>query len=143
MVGGTLVCALVTPVALVGWVLLLRPDLGDLTEAVGPFPFWLLVLGGLLFAVVNALGEEWVFRGVFQPRLAELFGPTTAILVQAASFGLAHTWGVPRGPVGALLAATWAIMLGFLRHHTQGLLAVVLAHIVADATIALIVVSLT
>lgn len=138
-VPGTVVCALVTPVALVGWVRLLEPDLHDLTSSIPSAPAWVLVLGGVAFALVNALGEEWVWRGVIQTRAVELYGVAPGIAVQACSFGLAHAWGFPRGPVGVLLAGTWAVMLGILRHRSGGLLAPLLAHMVADGTIAAIV----
>ena len=139
LAGGTLLCALVTPLALVGWVALLQPDVRNVVEAVPDYPLAALLVGGVVFAVVNALLEEWIWRGVFQPRLTRLFGPTAAIALQAASFGIGHAWGFPRGAVGVLLVGVWAVMLGVLRHHSRGLLAVVAAHGVADATIAAIV----
>jgi membrane protease YdiL (CAAX protease family) len=139
MVGGALLCALVTPVALVGWVALLRPDVSNVVAAIPDYPLGALLAGGVAFAIVNALLEEWIWRGVFQPRLAHLFSPPVAVVGQALSFGIAHAWGFPRGVVGVLLVGIWGTMLGILRHQTRGLLAVVLAHIVADATIAAIV----
>ncbi len=138
-IGSALACALVTPVALVGWVVLMRPDVSNVVSAIPDASLAVLLVGGLAFAVVNALLEEWIWRGVFQPRLTRLFTPAMAILLQAVSFGVAHAWGFPRGLVGVLLVAVWGTMLGWLRHHTHGLLAVVLAHIVADATIAALV----
>ena len=68
--------------------------------------------------------EGW--RGILQDRLVPLFG-------------LQHAWGFPRGPVGVVLAGGWAVMLGLLRRHSGGLLSPILAHVVADATIAVLV----
>jgi uncharacterized protein len=99
----------------------------------------LLVLAAAAFVVVNALLEEVIWRGVLQDRLAPLFGPTAAIVLQAVSFGVAHAHGVPRGVVGVILAGTWAVMLGALRRHTRGLLAPFVAHVVADVTVAVLI----
>ena len=64
--------------------------------------------------------------------LTTLFSARTAVLAQAVSFAVAHAHGFPRGVAGVTLAAIWAVMLG-------ALLAPTLAHVVADATIAAIV----
>jgi hypothetical protein len=137
--GATFACAAVTPVGLVGWVALLRPDVGDITGAIPDASPAVLLLGALLFAGLNALGEEWVWRGVFQARLQRLFPPVAAVALQAASFGAAHAHGFPRGAVGVALAGGWAVLLGLLRRRAGGLLAPFLAHVVADATIAALV----
>ena len=60
-------------------------------------------------------------------------------LSQALSFGVQRLHGFPRRPMGVLLATAWALMLGFLRDRSQGLWAPFLAHVVADATIAILV----
>jgi hypothetical protein len=76
---------------------------------------------------------------VLQDRLEPIFGVAAAIALQAASFGIQHYRGVPRGVVGVLLAGSWAAMLGMLRHHARGMLAAIVAHVVADSVIAIIV----
>lgn len=129
----------VTPVALLGWLFALHPDLSDIRAMLPDLPLAAMIAGGVAFAFVNAILEELVWRGVLQDRLAVLFGSGGAIALQAASFGLHHLHGVPRGAVGVLLAGTWAAMLGLLRRRSGGLLAPILAHVVADATIAIIV----
>ncbi|MFI5397490.1 MAG: CPBP family intramembrane glutamic endopeptidase [Candidatus Binatia bacterium] len=131
-------CAAVTPGALVAWVLLLQPDLSDITRNLPAVNPALLVLGGIGFALLNALCEEWIWRGVIQSRLTALFSPRVAVVVQALSFGVVHAHGFPRGIVGVALAGTWAILLGALRARAGGLLAPTIAHVVADATIATI-----
>lgn len=142
LMGLTLFAGLVTPGALYAWVQIMKPDLSDLTSQVPALPLPLLILGGVGFAISNALFEEWIWRGVLQPRLTDLWGPVWAIALQALSFGIAHLWGFPRGLLGAALAGSWALLLGVVRHLSGGLLSVVLAHIVADAAIAAIVLSL-
>jgi uncharacterized protein len=142
--GWTVLVGGITPPALVGWLVLFRPDLRDVVRAYVPdFPVPVLVLGAVAFAFVNATLEELIWRGAIQDRLEPIFGASAAVALQAASFGLQHAWGVPRGVVGVLLVATWGTMLGLLRRHSRGLLAPVLAHAVADATIAVIVLCYT
>lgn len=138
----TVFCAAVTPVALGLWLRLAHPDVSDLVRAVPNLPLPLLAAGGAAFALINAALEEVIWRGVFQSRLAELFGSPWAIAIQAASFGITHAHGFPRGLVGVVLAGVWGGMLGLLRQRAGGLLAPVLAHIVADATIATILIAL-
>lgn len=136
----TAIVAGLTPVALSIWMVLFKPDLRDVLEQyVPPVPLSLLVIGGVIFAFVNAGLEELIWRGVMQDRLEAVFGPQHAIVLQALSFGFQHAWGVPRGVAGVLLAGVWALMLGMLRRHAGGLLAPFIAHVVADATIAVIV----
>jgi uncharacterized protein len=136
----TLVVGGITPLALCAWLWIAQPDLGDVLEGYVPdVPWSLLVAGAVAFVVVNAVLEEWIWRGVLQARLASVFGMGPAIALQAASFGLQHAHGVPRGVLGVAMVCVWGLMLGWLRHRSGGLLAPVLAHAVADATIAVIV----
>lgn len=138
--GWTALVGGVTPIALFGWLFLFEPDLHDVVRAYVPdLPLAILVLAAIAFAVVNATLEELIWRGVLQDRLEPVFGAAAAIALQAASFGIQHYRGVPRGAVGVLLAGSWAAMLGMLRHRTRGMLAPVLAHVVADSVIAIIV----
>jgi membrane protease YdiL (CAAX protease family) len=98
-----------------------------------------LLAGAVGFALVNALLEELIWRGVIQDGLNPLFGSAVSIALQGLSFGLQHAHGIPRGVVGVVLAGSWAVMLGMLRRHTRGLLAPFIAHVVADSVVASIV----
>jgi membrane protease YdiL (CAAX protease family) len=142
--GATLAIGMITPGALLLWWRLALPNLGDVVSTYVPAVSWpLLVVGGLGFALLNATLEELLFRGLLQDRLGALWGPgARAVVVQAVVFGICHAHGVPRGGWGVLMAGTWALMLGALRQKTGGLLAPVLAHIVADASIAGIVIAI-
>ncbi len=92
-------------------------------------------LGGLGFALLNALLEEAVFRVVLFDALDDA-GPTwAALLVQALAFGALHLHGFPRGAIGVGLAAIYGLMLGALRVRAHGMLAVYVAHVLADITI--------
>lgn len=130
----------VTPFALTAWLFVARPNLGDVLRGYVPaFPLPVLVVGGVLFAFVNAVLEEIVWRGILQDRLEPLFGVRAAIAIQAASFGIMHAHGFPRGATGVVLVVVWGVMLGVLRKRSGGLVAPIAAHAVADATIAVLV----
>lgn len=135
----TILCALVTPIALVTWVRLMHPDLSDLLSQIPQVAWPVLLAGAVLFIFVNAIGEELIWRGLFIDRLGSMFGPLTAIMIQGVSFGAQHAQGVPRGLVGMGMAGIWGIMLGWLRRSSGGMLAPIFAHLVADATVAVIV----
>jgi membrane protease YdiL (CAAX protease family) len=132
----------VAPLGLLAWVRLARPDLGDLARLVPALPLPLLVLGGAVFALANAIGEELIWRGVFQTRLEGMLSPGLAMTLQGLSFGAQHAHGFPRGLLGVVLAAAWGIQLGWMRRRSGGVLSPVLTHVVADATIAAIVLSM-
>jgi membrane protease YdiL (CAAX protease family) len=127
----------VASVALVGWVALLHPDVRDVRAFLPPVHPVLLVIGGVVvFPVANAIIEEVIFRGVILGALEFAWGRGRAPYVaQAAAFGLAHWHGFPRGVVGVAMALVYGLMLGELRRRSRGLLAPVVAHVFADATI--------
>ncbi|WP_437765865.1 CPBP family intramembrane glutamic endopeptidase [Sorangium sp. So ce764] len=136
VVGWIAAVVLVSALALVLWVRLMRPDLSQMRALLPPVSLPLLLLGGLGFALFNALLEEAVFRLVFLGSLdAVTTSGWTAVLVQAAAFGLLHLNGFPSGAVGVGLAAIYAVMLGVLRRRAGGLLAPYVAHVAADLTI--------
>jgi membrane protease YdiL (CAAX protease family) len=104
----------------------------QLTESVSPS---MAIVGALGFTIVNGAIEDSIFFGVLLTPLLRHLPSGLAVVMTAVTFGLAHFNGVPSGLVGIVLAATWALMLGYLRTRTGGMLATYLAHVVADATI--------
>jgi membrane protease YdiL (CAAX protease family) len=133
---------LVSSAALVLYQALVRPDLAALADQLPAGSLGGLIAFGALFAVLNAVLEEVIFRGVLYDALEAQYGPATAIVVTGLAFGVAHFQGYPPGPVGAVLAAVYGLMLGLLRWRTGGLAAPTVAHVFADATIFLIVAQL-
>lgn len=124
-----------TSAVLLGWDHFMQPDSHDLATQL---PMWQgthWLWAGLFFAIVNALLEEIVWRGIFMDALASQLGIGAGLLAQASLFGLAHAQGYPRGVAGVVLAAVYGLLLGLLRLRSQGLLAPYLAHVGADATI--------
>lgn len=138
-----IVVAALAAVGLIGWAHFARPDMGSYTRTLPHVQSWLLVLymGG--FAVINALIEEIIWRGVMLSALDKAFGPGVfSLLVQAASFGMAHYWGgFPTGGSGACLAGLFGLAMGWLRHRTNGLLTPWCVHTAADLTVILLIVN--
>ena len=82
----------------------------------------------LLISVLAGLGEEGLFRGVFQTGLTEWLGMPVALLTTSALFGLAHLIT----PTYAVLAGLIGIYLGALAVVTDSLFAPVVAHALYD-----------
>jgi membrane protease YdiL (CAAX protease family) len=102
------------------------------------YPGWLIIgLGIPLFALFNALAEEFYFRGVFQTALDSVsLQKTWVIFLQATVFAAAHfTAGFPNGLMGYLMVLVYGVMLGYLKERTSGIFAPYLARVVADLTI--------
>lgn len=62
----------------------------------------------------------------------------TGIFAQAFLFALWHFEGFPGGLLGVGMVFFWSVVLGYLRHRSGGMLAPLVAHVCADATIATI-----
>jgi membrane protease YdiL (CAAX protease family) len=122
-------------VALPIWRALADSDVAE-TQIFANVPLWALPAVGLFFAVVNAGAEEAAFRGVLMNSLHSAVGPTVAVLLQAAAFGIIHyQHGVPDGAWGAGLSAGYGLILGVIRLRARGMLAPWMAHAITDAGI--------
>jgi membrane protease YdiL (CAAX protease family) len=133
--------ALVSALALVLWALW-TDYLGVATQMLASFktaPRWfsiLIMVPG--FALVNAAAEELVYRGVLFDALEEGWGgaPWALLTLQASAFAAAHyAAGFPNGRLGYLMVFVYALMLGYLRRRTGGIVAPYVAHVCADAVI--------
>lgn len=111
----------------------------DLAERYAP---WQLVLGAVGFCLINAAAEELAFNGVVQTAVSGAFATPVAVASTACVFGAAHWYGFPSGWLGVLLAASYGLVLGALRAVSGGLLAPWIAHVFADATIVVLLLSL-
>jgi membrane protease YdiL (CAAX protease family) len=123
--------------ALMVWYTTARPDIGDLVERfVPPVRGPLLVIGGLLFAFLNAAVEEIAYRGAVLDALREGgVSVVGAIGVQAVAFGTLHLEGFPRGWIGVGLAALYGLLLGIIRVRAGGMLAPWITHVLTDLVI--------
>ena len=96
----------------------------------------LLYLAGIIFAAVNAIMEELIFRGIIHGGLRQILArPGLVVPLQALVFGAAHISGVPGGLSGVLLATVYGLFLGWIREASEGLLWPVVTHVFADAII--------
>ena len=99
-----------------------------------------LELTPALLAVVlsNGFLEELVFRGLFLQKYTAVFGPTLAIILQAAIFALAHV-GVSYTPFAllfiVLIVFPLGLLTGYLMRSSRGIVAGSLFHAGADIPI--------
>jgi membrane protease YdiL (CAAX protease family) len=128
--------ALLSAISLVCWYRIVHPDVSDLTKLMPHAGVAVLIAAGGLFSIANAICEEFFWRGAVYASLERALLPGAAVIaIQAASFGMAHLHGFPRGTSGIALATIYGLLLGWVRKSAGGLLAPVLAHVFADLTI--------
>jgi membrane protease YdiL (CAAX protease family) len=124
-----------TSVVLVAFQRLAHPEVTDLAARMPVAAFGNVLLAGICFSVVNAVLEELIFRGLLWEVAAAEWSGGVALVATSAMFGLGHLHGYPPGPLGAVLAGVFGLMLGLLRWWTGGLGLAIAVHICADATI--------
>ena len=115
-----------------------RPEqLAVIIELAWDWSIWTLVSLGVLAAVVNAVVEESVYRGIVQDSLDRVLRPgVTALVLQAAVFAALHfPSGILQGFAGVGLAFCYGLVLGLLRRRSGGLAVPVIAHTVTDLVI--------
>lgn len=127
----------VSAIALITWNIVLKPDLRIYDDLFPDLPLIVMPLAGLGFAMLNAVIEEFSFRGILMSGLENtLNNQTTAILLQATPFGLIHyISGFPNGATGVSLTLIYGILLGYIRSRSRGMAAPVVTHTVADLVI--------
>lgn len=81
-----------------------------------------------LISLVAGLGEELLFRGVLQIKLAQLMGFWPGLVLASLLFGLMH----PLSVTYVVLAASFGIYLGWIFTITADLFVAMIAHAVYD-----------
>jgi membrane protease YdiL (CAAX protease family) len=94
-----------------------------LLEALRPSGPADLALSILVIAILPALCEEFVFRGVLLTSLARWLGSSAAVLLTAAAFGLVHF-----DPVRPVFAFVLGLALGILRVRSDSLTHTAVVH---------------
>ena len=90
----------------------------------------------VLFAAMNALGEEMTFRAPLLSTSYDVLGRGSALWMTAIYFGLAHfLHGDPSGVPGFMMTAFVAYILGKSMLETRGLFWAWLVHMAADIPI--------
>ncbi|MEU5594983.1 type II CAAX endopeptidase family protein [Streptomyces sp. NPDC020298] len=130
-----LATVVLSAVALTAWALVVRPEPAEFLRELQRLPLGLALLGIVAFALVNAVWEETLFRGVLLTELATVWGPKAAVTLQAVLFGAAHYGGFPSGITGMLMAGSWGLVLGILRVRSGGIRVSYLVHVAADTVI--------
>ena len=98
-------------------------------EHMSPLKLWQLAV----IAALAGIGEELLFRGLFQLGLASVVDVWIAVLIVSLLFGLAHALT----PTYFLLAFIISLYLGFLFVHTGNLVVPIAIHALYDWTILL------
>jgi membrane protease YdiL (CAAX protease family) len=133
--------SIIAGISLIIWRFTTDTDLTRYRGYVPDVPIWLMPIGIVVTAMINAAFEEALWRGVIQHGLHEVFGiQAVAFVLQAVAFGLWHFIGFPSEWVGVGLATIFAAMMGVLRWRSQGMLSPWIAHVLADVTISVLVV---
>ncbi|CAK8994341.1 unnamed protein product [Durusdinium trenchii] len=139
----SILCAIISTFALVGWSCYVRGDHGPIQNALAPLMSPVTVFP---FAVLNALREELQFRMVFLGALiageASKCIPLMAyqMAVHSGYFALLHfLGGFPTGKSGFALVFTWSLFLDLLRVWSGGMAFVFLLHVQADVAIFVLV----
>lgn len=140
----TATSVLASAIAMSLWLLLLRPDIADLSARYLPdWPLPALIVGGLTFSMLNAAVEEASYRGVVANALELAGSANLALFGQAVAFGFLHIHGFPRGWVGVGLACVFGLLMAVVRRKSGGLFAPWAAHVCADMVIVALVVGYT
>lgn len=84
---------------------------------------WPLWIGYADIALVTPIAEELLYRGLVQPKLAQVIRPTEALIVQAALFAAAHL-----NPVILVTHFAMGLALGWVRRRSGSLFPGILLH---------------
>lgn len=104
------------------------PLLASLTR--DPIIAWTAIVGA---ALINALFEELLWRGVLLNGIRETWSTTAAVGLTAIGFGLAHWAAVPSGTIGVALTAAFGLIASRLvTLRQQFLAATFISHAAAD-----------
>jgi membrane protease YdiL (CAAX protease family) len=99
---------------------------------------WPLLSAVLLAAAANAVAEEVVYRGFFQPAFVQYGGAAAGLWVQGLFFGIIH-WGLGVGVLAALPVSlaigVGSIVWGKAAYETRGLGWTIVAHFLIDVVI--------
>jgi membrane protease YdiL (CAAX protease family) len=103
---------------------------GMLASTLSPERPGLLLLAVLVHGGVVAVGEELFFRGYAQTRLAQRWGPRTAVGVTAIAFATLHL----TDPFHALFALSVGVFLGWVSERAGSVRIALVAHALHNAT---------
>jgi membrane protease YdiL (CAAX protease family) len=114
----------------------------QLVDAARAVPGWAIAVFVVAFVPLNAIAEEIAYRGIAFDAANEYLPVILSLVGQAVAFGTLHVAGFPSGLAGIGLAVGYGTVIGLIRHISGGLRFPVIAHMAADATIAILVLGL-
>ncbi|MBC7371056.1 MAG: CPBP family intramembrane metalloprotease [Bdellovibrionaceae bacterium] len=136
-----LLAAVVSISGVLLWYYLLK-DPGDRPSFVLHYSLLIRILIIVVFAILNAYAEEFIYRGLVFDALSKKIRRMEFVnFLQAIAFGILHFRGIPSGVVGCFLAFIFAYLMGWLRIRSRGLFIPWLAHAITDAGIAILVIT--
>lgn len=98
--------------------------------------FYMLLLYGVLFAVVNSILEEILWRGFILPRFVDYLGEKIGLIITSIGFGFYHySIGFPW--VICALFSLCGMLLGGVAIRSKGLLPVIILHFIMNVMFAL------
>lgn len=115
---------------------------GQLIRAAQGVPGWAVALFVAVYVPVNAITEEIAYRGIAFDSASAYLPAVPSLVAQAIAFATLHVAGFPSGLAGVALAFGYGLAIGLIRHISGGLRFPVIAHMAADATIAVLVIVL-
>lgn len=89
----------------------------------------------LLFALVNSFCEGVAYRSAVLATLSGILPKNPLILVGALLFGIGHYYGIPSGPLGALMSTVLGWYMLRSMYETKGFLSSWIIHFMQDAVI--------
>jgi membrane protease YdiL (CAAX protease family) len=89
----------------------------------------------LVFAATNSFYEELVYRAAMLAPIHRVLGPTHALLIAAAFFGIGHFYGVPSGVIGSLATGFFGWILGRSMLGSKGMFWPWFIHFWADVVV--------
>lgn len=89
----------------------------------------------LLFALVNSFCEGVVFRSAVLGTLSRILPKDPLVLIGAMFFGIGHYYGIPSGPLGALMSTVLGWYMLRSMYETKGFLSSWIIHFMQDAVI--------
>jgi hypothetical protein len=100
---------------------------------------WILTIATSLFSTLAlVLWAFWTNNLGLGEQFVKSFGQVSKLVI----FAVHYATGFPNGIIGYLMVLVYGTMLGYLRMRTKGILAPYVAHVIADATIAMLLVYL-
>ncbi|WP_337912947.1 type II CAAX endopeptidase family protein [Paenibacillus arenosi] len=103
----------------------------------GQEEFYRILLFGCLFALVNAVLEEIVWRGLILPRFVDFAGEKLGLVIASVGFGFYHysigfPWAI------CALFSLFGMLMGGVAIRSQGLLPVTILHFIMNVCFAMI-----